>query len=102
VLAQALAAAGIGGKYEPPAQAPLAPALRVASGDPAHVGHIAFTAGVEIHELRLDRFDLEQLFFALTEGAFAAPAIGAVGAVGAPAPPPPPAPFTPPPTGGRS
>jgi hypothetical protein len=24
--------------------------------------------GVEVHELRLDRFDLEQLFFALTRG----------------------------------
>jgi ABC-2 type transport system ATP-binding protein len=31
------------------------------------VGHIAFTAGVELHELSLQRFDLEQLFFALTE-----------------------------------
>jgi ABC-2 type transport system ATP-binding protein len=31
------------------------------------VGHLAFTAGVELHELSLQRFDLEQLFFALTE-----------------------------------
>ena len=34
----------------------------------AQVGHLAFTAGVELHELSLQRFDLEQLFFALTEG----------------------------------
>ena len=72
---QALAAAGIGGKYEPPADG-LAPALRVNTGDPAQVGHVAFTAGVELHELRLDRFDLEQLFFSLTEGAYQAPPPG--------------------------
>jgi ABC-2 type transport system ATP-binding protein len=75
VLANALAAAGVAGKYEPPEDG-RSPALRVSSGDCAHIGHIAFTAGVEIHELRLDRFDLEQLFFALTEGEFAAPAPG--------------------------
>jgi ABC-2 type transport system ATP-binding protein len=34
---------------------------------PAQVGHLAFTAGVELHELSAQRFDLEQLFFALTE-----------------------------------
>jgi ABC-2 type transport system ATP-binding protein len=82
VLAQALASAGIGGKYEsptegsPPGPPGLAPALRVHTNDPAHVGHVAFTAGVEIHELRLDRFDLEQLFFSLTQGQFAAPPPG--------------------------
>jgi ABC-2 type transport system ATP-binding protein len=32
------------------------------------VGHLAFTGGVELHELRTERFDLEQLFFALTSG----------------------------------
>jgi len=31
------------------------------------VGHIAFTSGVELHELSAHRFDLEQLFFSLTE-----------------------------------
>ena len=40
--------------------------LRVRIDNPAIVGHIAFQAGVELHELRVDRFDLEQLFFALT------------------------------------
>lgn len=30
------------------------------------VGHLAFTAGVELHELSVQRFDLEDLFFALT------------------------------------
>jgi ABC-2 type transport system ATP-binding protein len=34
----------------------------------AQVGHLAFTSGVELHELSLQRFDLEQLFFALTQG----------------------------------
>jgi len=33
-----------------------------------HVGHLAFVGGVELHELRVDRFDLEDLFFALTAG----------------------------------
>jgi ABC-2 type transport system ATP-binding protein len=30
------------------------------------VGHLAFTAGVELHELSAQRFDLEDLFFQLT------------------------------------
>jgi ABC-2 type transport system ATP-binding protein len=39
------------------------------SGIPvAHVGHIAFTRGVELHELQTVSFNLEQLFFALTQG----------------------------------
>jgi ABC-2 type transport system ATP-binding protein len=47
-------------------------ALRVRIDNPAIVGHLAFQAGVELHELRVDRFDLEQLFFSLTRGEFAA------------------------------
>jgi ABC-2 type transport system ATP-binding protein len=47
-------------------------ALRVRSDNPAIVGHLAFLAGVELHELRVDRFDLEQLFFSLTRGEYAA------------------------------
>jgi ABC-2 type transport system ATP-binding protein len=43
--------------------------LRVRGVDIAEVGHLAFVAGVELHELSTERFDLEQLFFALTEGA---------------------------------
>jgi ABC-2 type transport system ATP-binding protein len=46
-------------------------ALRVRIDNPATVGHIAFQAGVELHELRVDRFDLEQLFFSLTRGEYA-------------------------------
>jgi ABC-2 type transport system ATP-binding protein len=95
VLAQALANAGIGGKYESAGGGPpgLAPALRIQTNNPAHVGHVAFTAGVELHELRLDRFDLEQLFFSLTQGEFSAPP---------PGPPPPagPLPAGPSPAGG--
>jgi ABC-2 type transport system ATP-binding protein len=45
--------------------------IRIRSDDPALVGHLVFTSGVEVHELRLDRFDLEQLFFALTRGQYA-------------------------------
>lgn len=45
--------------------------IRIRSDDPALLGHLAFTSGVEAHELCLDRFDLEQLFFALTRGQYA-------------------------------
>jgi ABC-2 type transport system ATP-binding protein len=76
-LADALTQAGLAGQYEPPQQG-LAPALRVQSGDLARVGHVAFLAGAELHELRLDQFDLEQLFFSLTQGQYAAPTPGAV------------------------
>jgi ABC-2 type transport system ATP-binding protein len=65
-LANALAAAGVtatrSGENE----------LRVQGGDAAAVGHTAFEAGVELHELRTERADLEQLFFQLTEGQFQA------------------------------
>jgi ABC-2 type transport system ATP-binding protein len=75
LLAGALSQAGLPGNYEV-AEPGRAPALRVHSADLAQVGHIAFTAGAEIHELRLDEFDLEQLFFALTQGQFSAPPPG--------------------------
>jgi len=42
-------------------------ALRVRGLSPAQVGHAAFAAGVELHELSGQRFDLEELFFALTQ-----------------------------------
>jgi ABC-2 type transport system ATP-binding protein len=40
---------------------------------PEHVGHLAFVHGIELHELSRRRADLEELFFALTEQAAAAP-----------------------------
>jgi ABC-2 type transport system ATP-binding protein len=43
--------------------------VRVSGLDAAAVGHQAFTAGVELHELRTERSDLEQIFFQLTGGA---------------------------------
>ena len=46
-----------------------APGLRVPRSVGAQVGAIAFAAGIELHELREDRLDLEQLFFSLTSGA---------------------------------
>jgi ABC-2 type transport system ATP-binding protein len=46
---------------------PLDPVSFEVRGVPAaHVGHLAFTEGVELHELSTRRFDLEELFFALT------------------------------------
>ena len=64
-LAQVLADQGLDTTQEDGA------ALRVRTGDAAQVGHLAFTAGIELHELRVDKFDLEQLFFTLTQGEFA-------------------------------
>ena len=43
-------------------------ALMVTGLDPARVGHIAFTAGIELHELTGERADLEQVFLQLTAG----------------------------------
>ena len=57
-------------------------ALRIRSDDPAEIGHLAFANGIELHELRLEKFDLERLFFSLTQGAYQPPA-------GQPAGPPP-------------
>ena len=42
--------------------------LLVTGLDAARVGHIAFTAGVELHELTGERADLEQVFLQLTAG----------------------------------
>jgi ABC-2 type transport system ATP-binding protein len=61
-LQQALAGAGFGGTTEPDG------ALRVRTDQLAQVGHLAFLHNVELHELRLEEFDLERLFFTLTEG----------------------------------
>ncbi|HZC72651.1 MAG TPA: ATP-binding cassette domain-containing protein [Jatrophihabitans sp.] len=53
---------------------PVAPdALRIRGLTTDQVGHLAFTAGVELHELSGQRFDLEDLFFALTQGEQPAP-----------------------------
>jgi ABC-2 type transport system ATP-binding protein len=81
VLAAALAQAGLPVEPEPATEGST-PGLRVRTGQSAHVGHVAFSAGVELHELRIERFDLEQLFFALTQGAYAAPPAGAPGTAG--------------------
>ncbi len=61
-LQQALANAGFGGTTEPDG------GLRVRTDQLAQVGHLAFVHNVELHELRLEEFDLERLFFSLTEG----------------------------------
>jgi ABC-2 type transport system ATP-binding protein len=62
-LQQALAAAGMSGTTEPDGS------LLVRADEPRHIGHLAFVNGVELHELSLEDFDLEKLFFSLTEGA---------------------------------
>ncbi len=43
-------------------------ALRIRGLTTAQVGHLAFQAGIELRELSGQRFDLEDLFFALTQG----------------------------------
>jgi ABC-2 type transport system ATP-binding protein len=40
--------------------------LRVGGADAAFLGHLAFTAGIELHELRMETTDLERLFLSLT------------------------------------
>jgi ABC-2 type transport system ATP-binding protein len=62
-LQQALAAAGMSGSTDPDGT------LRVRVEELTQIGHLAFVNNVELHELSLERFDLEKLFFALTEGA---------------------------------
>jgi ABC-2 type transport system ATP-binding protein len=53
---------------------PVAPdALRIRGLSTAQVGNLAFRAGVELHELSGQRFDLEDLFFSLTQGEQPAP-----------------------------
>ena len=61
-LQQALAAAGMTGTTEPDGS------LRVRADELTRIGHLAFVNGVELYELSLAEFDLEQLFFTLTEG----------------------------------
>ena len=77
-LANALIARGVTPRQTDPAT------LRIRGMSPAEVGHLAFTAGVELHELSVQRFDLEELFFALTEGANAEPAPPPIGQPGSP------------------
>jgi ABC-2 type transport system ATP-binding protein len=42
--------------------------LLITGADPAAIGHAAFTASVELHELAGERGDLEQVFLQLTAG----------------------------------
>ncbi len=61
-LQQALQSAGLTGSTEADGS------LRVRTEDLAQIGHLAFVNNVELHELSLEEFDLEKLFFTLTEG----------------------------------
>lgn len=40
--------------------------IRIKGLDTVQVGHAAYEAGIELHELSTQRFDLEDVFFALT------------------------------------
>jgi ABC-2 type transport system ATP-binding protein len=53
-------------------------ALTVTGSTPAEIGHRAFTAGIELHELRSRTSGLEEIYFQLTSGQeqFAAPPAG--------------------------
>jgi ABC-2 type transport system ATP-binding protein len=53
-------------------------ALTVTGSTPADIGHRAFSAGIELHELRSRTSGLEEIYFQLTAGQeqFAAPAPG--------------------------
>jgi ABC-2 type transport system ATP-binding protein len=63
-LQQALVQAGLSGSTEPDGS------LRVRTEDLRLIGHLAFVNRVELHELSREEFDLERLFFTLTEGAY--------------------------------
>ncbi|SDJ30803.1 ABC-2 type transport system ATP-binding protein [Frankineae bacterium MT45] len=65
-LAEALRREGIAVELHDPTL------VRVPGGNQARIGHTAFVNNIELHELSLERFDLEKLFFSLTQGAFAA------------------------------
>jgi len=61
--------------------------LRVAGATPAEVGSVAHRAGVELHELRAEESDLEQIFLELTREEAAAGPPGGLPPVGAPVTP---------------
>jgi ABC-2 type transport system ATP-binding protein len=63
-LIPALQQLGLSGSTEPDGS------LRVQTENLAQVGNAAFVNRVELHELSLEEFDLERLFFSLTEGAY--------------------------------
>jgi ABC-2 type transport system ATP-binding protein len=61
-LQQVLAQAGLSGTTEADGS------LRVRAEELTMIGHLAFQNQVELHELSMEEFDLEKLFFTLTEG----------------------------------
>jgi ABC-2 type transport system ATP-binding protein len=61
-LIEALRARGIPGDRTGP------DTLRIHNASTAQIGHLAFEVGVELHQLSEQRLDLEDVFFALTQG----------------------------------
>jgi ABC-2 type transport system ATP-binding protein len=82
-LQSALQQAGLAGSTEPDGS------LRVKTENLAQIGNLAFAHRVELHELSLEEFDLEQLFFSLTEGAYQATSFDGPTAPGGSGAPPP-------------
>lgn len=56
--------------------------LRITGLPIEQVGHLAFVHGVELHELQPESFNLEQLFFALTQEGAPGPGLQAIDAGG--------------------
>src|SRR6185312_8107343 len=65
-LVPALQRLGLSGSTEPDGS------LRVQTENLAQIGNAAFANQVELHELSLEEFDLERLFFSLTDGEYQA------------------------------
>ena len=86
-LVAALAAAGIASRAPTPSE------VLARGTSPEAVGHVAFTAGVELHGLAAAESDLETIFLRLVDGGEpGAPVTGGVPAPAPPAPPPGPVP----------
>ena len=63
-LVDVLRSAGLAAELVP--DRPGGDLVRVATPDPAAVGHAAYGAGIELHELRAEASDLERIFLDLT------------------------------------
>jgi ABC-2 type transport system ATP-binding protein len=61
-LVDALRSAGLDARLEPAG----GDRVTVAAADPAAVGHAAYAASIELHELRTEASDLERIFLELT------------------------------------
>jgi ABC-2 type transport system ATP-binding protein len=65
-LVDTLRSAGLEAQLSPDEGAGAGDLVRVASADTAAIGHAAYGAGIELHELRAEASDLERIFLQLT------------------------------------